>query len=285
MSNDATLKEKPAMNKSWFERLSAALLREPQDRAQLIALLRDAKQRHLLDADALAMIEGVLQVSEMQVRDVMIPRTQMVSIDDEQSLDDVLSIVIESGHSRFPVLGDNQHKIIGIIHAKDLLKYRDANSEFLMRDILRPAVLVPESKHLDVMLKEFRSNRNHMAIVIDEYGSVCGFVTIEDIIEQIIGDIEDEFDIDSDDHIKKHSATEFTINAQTPIEDFNNYFNSDLSDEEFATIGGLVVQAFGRLPKRGEKTTLAGYNFEVLHANNRRIRLLKLTVTARPIQE
>lgn len=278
MNDVVSLKEKQKINKSWFERLGSALMREPQDRTQLIALLRDAQQRQLLDADALAMIEGVLQVSEMQVRDVMVPRTQMVSIDEDQKLSELLSIIIESGHSRFPVLGDSQHNVAGIVHAKDLLKYRDVDAEFLIRDILRPAVVVPESKRLDVMLKEFRSNRNHMAIVIDEYGSVSGFVTIEDIIEQIVGDIEDEFDIDTDDHIKKHSATEFTVNAQTTIEDFNDYFNSQLSDEEFATIGGLVVHSFGHLPKRGEKTTLGHFNFEVLHANNRRIRLLKLTV-------
>lgn len=276
MSNEQSIKDSD--NKSWFERLSYALLREPQDREQLVDLLRDAEQRELLDSDALAMIEGVLQVSEMKVRDIMIPRTQMTSIDEDQDIHQFLPTVIESGHSRFPVLSDNQNKVVGIIHAKDLLKYSDDSVEFSMRDILRPAVIVPESKRLDVLLKEFRANRNHMAIVIDEYGSLSGFVTIEDILEQIVGDIEDEFDIDADALIKKHSDSEFIVNAQTPIDEFNDYFHSEFSDEEFDTIGGLVIQSLGHLPKRGEKTIIQHYTFEILHANKRRIRLLKMTL-------
>ncbi len=271
------------VHRSWLERLSHVLLGEPKDREQLIELLRDAQQRHLLDSDALAMIEGVLQVSEMQVRDIMVPRAQMVVIERDVDLQDTLPVITESEHSRFPVIAENRDEVIGILLAKDLLGYfvPGRSVAFNVRDILRPAVFIPEGKRLNVLLKEFRANRNHMAIVVDEYGGVAGLVTIEDVLEQIVGEIEDEHDIDEDSFIKKHSISNYTVKALTPIEDFNNYFGSDFSDAEFDTIGGLVVHGFGRVPRRGESVTLSGYRFKVLHADNRRVHLLQVSMQLR----
>jgi len=264
------------ITKSWLERLSDLLIREPKDREQLMAVLRDAEDRDILSSDMLSMIESVLQVSEMQVREVMVPRSQMVVIEKEDSLEKILPIVIESGHSRFPVVADDD--VTGILMAKDLLVYGfQEKSNFNMREILRPAVFVPQSKRLDILLREFRVNRNHMAIVIDEYGHVAGLVTIEDVLEQIVGDIEDEYDIDEDDDIKKHEDGRYTIKASTAIDDFNDYFNTQFSDEEFDTIGGLVAKAFGHLPKRGETISLNHYHFKVLHSDNRRIHLLEMS--------
>ena len=265
--------------RNWLYRLSQALLPEPQDRKQLIDLLRDAQQRDLLNADTLAMIEAVLVFSEMKVRDIMVPRNQMVVVNEKQSLDSIFTIVIDSGHSRFPAIGDRPDEVVGILHAKDLLrfKYSDAN-KFNLIKILRPAVIVPESKRLDVLLKEFRTNRNHMAIVVNEYGGVAGFVTIEDVLEQIVGDIEDEFDIDEDAYIKKHSDRYYIIKAHMPIEEFNEYFHDKLAGNDADSIGGLVIHAFGCLPKRGESITIKRYTFKVLNCDNRRIRLLQATV-------
>lgn len=283
MSNDHA---KSTPSRSWLERLSQALLREPQDRAQLVELLRDAEQRDLLDAQALAMIEGVLQISDMQVRDIMVPRAQMVIVEEKAELKDFLSEVIESGHSRFPVIGENKDEVIGILLAKDLLAYSTAETQdnFNMREILRPAVFVPESKRLDKLLQEFRRNRNHMAMVVDEYGGVAGLVTIEDVLEQIVGEIEDEYDIDDESYIKQHSRTQFIVKALTPIEEFNQHFNVQLATDNFDTIGGLVTHAFGHLPKRGETTQIEQFRFKVLHADNRRIRLLRMTIRPKPIE-
>ncbi len=272
--------------RSWLEKLSQALLREPQDREQLTALLRDAEQRNLLDAGALAMIEGVLNVSDMQVRDVMVPRSQMVVVKADDSPESILSVVVESAHSRFPVIGDTRDEVVGILLAKDLLGYfaqclsRNGDDEprFNLRDLIRPAVFIPESKRLNVLLNEFRANRNHMAIVVDEYGGVAGLVTIEDVLEQIVGDIEDEHDIDDDVSIIRHSDNKYTVKALTPIEDFNEYFGADFSDEDFDTIGGLLMHEFGHLPKRGEVCNLGRYRFKVLRADSRRIYLLRLTI-------
>jgi len=242
--------------------------------------LRDAQQRRLLDSDALAMIEGVLQVSEMQVRDIMVPRAQMVVIEHDVGLQNILPIITESEHSRFPVIVESRDEVIGILLAKDLLSYfvpgRDV--AFNVRDILRPAVFIPEGKRLNVLLKEFRANRNHMAIVVDEYGGVAGLVTIEDVLEQIVGEIEDEHDIDEDAFIKKHSESNYTVKALTPIDDFNNYFDSAFSDAEFDTIGGLVVHGFSRVPRRGETVTIDSFRFKVLHADNRRVHLLQVSM-------
>lgn len=274
-------------HQSWLKKLSQVLLRDPGDREQLVSLLRDAEGRGLLDADALAMIEGVLNVSDMQVRDVIVPRSQMVVIKESDSPESFLPTVIESAHSRFPVVGDSRDEIVGILLAKDVLAYfgeRNAQGDdkettrFNLRDMLRPAVIVPESKRLNVLLKDFRTNRNHMAIVVDEYGGVAGLVTIEDVLEQIVGDIEDEHDFEDDVFIVSHSDARYTLKALTPIDEFNEYFNTDFSDEEFDTIGGLLMQEFGRLPERGESCTLGRYQFTVLRADSRRIYLLRLNV-------
>lgn len=270
--------ETQTTQRSWLDRLSDALLREPQDREQLISLLRDSEQRHLLDADALAMIEGILQFSEMHVRDVMIPRAQTIVINENEQLTEFLPTVIESTHSRFPVTGSIKDEVIGILHAKDLLQYSLSDKPFSMRDILRPARFIPESKRLDVLLKEFRIERNHMAVVVDEYGSVSGIVTIEDILEQIVGNIEDEFDVDEEIFIKKLSDSEFIVKGLTPIAEFNAYFSTHLSDLEFDTIGGLIAQKFGHMPQRGESISLNNFTFTVITADKRRLHLLQMTV-------
>lgn len=265
--------------RSWVERLSNALLREPKDREQLVELLRDAQRRNLLDAEALGMIESVLQVGEMQVRDIMIPRAQMVVVNRDVTPDVVLPMIIESGHSRFPVISDNRDEVVGILLAKDLLRYRfDTDANFDIKDVMRPAVFIPESKRLNVLLKEFRASRNHLAIVVDEYGGVAGMVTIEDVLEQIVGEIEDEHDIDEDAYIRKRNETSYILKALTPVEHFNEYFGADFSDEEFDTIGGCVTQAFGHMPKRGESVSLGNFEFKVLRADNRRVHILALTV-------
>jgi len=259
---------------SLLERLSSLLLREPEDREQLIELLHSAFERHLVDAEALSMMEGVLQVSETQVRDVMIPRSQADMLDVADSPQDFIPFVIEKAHSRFPVFEDNRDNVIGILLAKDLLRFY-AEEEFNVREMLRPAVFVPESKRLNVLLKEFRANRNHIAIVVDEYGGVAGLVTIEDVIEQIVGDIEDEYDFDeTEDNILLDRGGRFRVKAGTEIGDFNNYFNSTFSDTDFDTVGGMVVGRFGRLPKRGESITIDGYGFQVLRADSRKVHSL-----------
>jgi magnesium and cobalt transporter len=259
---------------SLLERLSSLLLREPEDRDQLIELLHGAFERHLLDAEALSMIEGVLQVSETQVRDVMIPRSQTDMIDVAESPEKFIPFVIETAHSRFPVFEDNRDNVIGILLAKDLLRFY-AEEEFEVREMLRPAVFVPESKRLNVLLKEFRANRNHIAIVVDEYGGVSGLVTIEDVIEQIVGDIEDEFDFDeTEDNILLDRNGRYRVKAVTEIADFNNYFGTSFPDEDFDTVGGLVVGHFGRLPKRGETIVVDGFTFQVLRADSRKVHSL-----------
>ncbi|MEO5694021.1 MAG: transporter associated domain-containing protein [Usitatibacter sp.] len=259
---------------SLLERLSSLLLREPEDREQLIELLHSAFERHLLDAEALSMIEGVLQVSETQVRDVMIPRSQLDMIDVKGSPAEFIPFVIETAHSRFPVFEENRDNVIGILLAKDLLRFY-AESEFNVREMLRPAVFVPESKRLNVLLKEFRGNRNHIAIVVDEYGGVSGLVTIEDVIEQIVGDIEDEYDFDeTEDNILVDRSGRYRVKAITEIGDFNEHFGTRFPDEDFDTVGGLVVGRFGRLPKRGETIVVEGYTFQVLRADSRKIHSL-----------
>jgi magnesium and cobalt transporter len=270
--------------RSWIDRLSQALLGEPQDREQLIALLRDAQERGLFDVDAQAMIEGVLQVAEMQVRDIMIPRSQMVVVNRDSDPKELIAVAIESGHSRFPVIGDSRDEVAGVLLAKDLLRYsaRHDPEQFAIRELLRPAVFVPESKRLNVLLKQFRASRNHLAIVVDEYGGVAGMVTIEDVLEQIVGEIEDEHDIDEESFIRKYSDVNFTVKALTPIEDFNEYFGTDFSDQEFDTIGGLVTHNLGRLPKRGETILIDAFSFKVLNADNRRIRLMQVTLLQSP---
>jgi magnesium and cobalt transporter len=259
---------------SLLERLSSLLLREPEDRDELIELLHHAFERKLLDAEALSMIEGVLQVSETQVRDVMIPRSQMDVIDVAEHPEKFIPFVIEKAHSRFPVFEDNRDNVIGILLAKDLLRFY-AEEEFNMREMLRPAVFVPEAKRLNVLLKEFRANRNHIAIVVDEYGGVSGLVTIEDVIEQIVGDIEDEYDFDeTEDNILVDRSGRYRVKAVTEIADFNEKFGTHFSDEDYDTVGGLVVGRFGRLPKRGESINIDGYAFQVLRADSRKVHSL-----------
>ncbi len=261
----------PESKPGLLERLSTLLLREPEDRAQLITLLHSAYERNLLDAEALSMMEGVIQVSERQVREIMLPRAQMDVIDISEPPEQFIPFVIETAHSRFPVIDGNKDNIIGILLAKDLLRYY-AGEEFNVRDMLRPAVFVPESKRLNVLLRDFRGNRNHMALVVDEYGGVCGMVTIEDVLEQIVGEIEDEYDFDEDeDNIILVGKGHWRVKASTEIEDFNKALGSDFSDEEYDTVGGLVLQAAGQLPKRGERIAIGDMIFTVLRVDSRRL--------------
>ncbi len=269
--------------RSWLERLGQVLQPEPKDRDELLQFLKDSHQRGLLDADAFGMIEGVLEVAEMQVRDIMIPRSQMDVVDRDASLQEMLPTIIKCAHSRFPVIGESRDEVNGILLAKDLLPFVANGGEgFNIRDILRPALFVPESKRLNVLLKEFRSSRNHMAVVVDEYGGVAGLVTIEDVLEQIVGEIEDEHDVEEEDSdIVRVADHRYMVRALTPIEDFNEFFATNFSDEEFDTIGGLVLNGFGRMPKRGEQVILGHFRFSVLRADNRRIYLLEV----RPVQD
>jgi magnesium and cobalt transporter len=257
-----------------LERIGAILMREPEDREQLVEVLRSSYERNLMDADALTMIEGVLQVSELQARDIMVPRAQMDVVDIHETPEQFLPKVIEAGHSRFPVIGENKDDIVGILLAKDLLRYF-AGQEFQVREMLRPAVFIPESKRLNVLLRDFRRNRNHMAIVVDEYGGAAGLVTIEDVLEQIVGEIEDEYDFDETEaNILMDRNGLYRVKAQTEIGDFNDTFGTQFSDEEFDTIGGLVLSKFGRLPKRGEETVIDGLRLRVLRADSRRLHTL-----------
>ncbi len=263
-------------SKGWRRRLLEAA--KPRSREELTELLRLAGADGLVDADALAMIEGVMEVADLQVRDIMIPRSQMVVLDRDAPPASLLPVIVESGHSRFPVIGEDRDQVVGLLLAKDLLRhYAEGDpASFDMREVLRPAVFVPESKRVNVLLKEFRGSRNHMAVVVDEYGGVAGLVTIEDVVEEIVGDIEDEYDIEEDQTIRRDADGAFVVHALTLIEDFNDFFSSDFSDEEFDTIGGLVMHQFGRLPKRGEQASLDGFEFKVLRADRRRIDLLRV---------
>ena len=250
---------------------------EPRDVGELIEALRDASDRGLLGSDALVMLEGVLSVADMQVRDIMVPRSQIVFVERDEPADKLLARVVESGHSRFPVIGGDRDQILGILLAKDLLRLHAAGEEpFEMREFMRPAIFVPESKRLNVLLKEFRRSRNHIAIVVDEYGGVSGLVTIEDVIEQIVGEIDDEHDTEDDQLIRREGPREFTVSALAPIAEFNKYFGTEFSDEEYDTIGGLVMQEFGRLPRRGETIHVHKWEFRILRADRRRIDSLRV---------
>jgi magnesium and cobalt transporter len=275
----SSMSEEDNANPSWLERLSHALLREPHDRKQLIELLHDAKNRQLLDADALGMIEGVLQVSEMKVRDITIPRPQMIVVEEDTTPETALPIIIEAGHSRFPVVGENRDQVVGILLAKDLLKHSSqSTSTVKIRDLARPATFIPESKRLDVLLKEFRLSRNHMAIVVDEYGSIAGLVTIEDVLEQIVGDIVDEHDTTEQElFIKQLSDLEYSVKALTPINEFNEYFNTDYEHEDFDTVGGLILHKFSYLPKPGETIEIDDLKISIIQAEMRGIKLIKVT--------
>ncbi|MBK1695285.1 magnesium/cobalt efflux protein [Chromatium weissei] len=263
---------------SWLAFLRQRLNNEPQSREQIIDFLKNARQHELLDTDALSMIEGVLQVSDLRVRDIMIPRAEMVALRRDDPLEKILQTAVKSAHSRFPVVGDDKGEVVGILLAKDLLTFCVENGRraFNIRDLLRSAVFVPDSKRLNVLLKEFRSSRNHMAIVVDEYGSAAGLVTIEDVLEQIVGEIDDEHDYDEGSGIFRRDECEFSVKARTTIEDFNDYFGVDFSNDEFDTIGGLVINALGHLPKRGETVELGVFHFTVMRADSRRVHLLNV---------
>jgi magnesium and cobalt transporter len=287
--NDENINPDKEQKRSWLERLGQALQGELKDRDQLIEVLQEAQKNNIIDYDALTMIEGVIGVSEMQVRDIMIPRAQMVVVERDADLKVILETAVESAHSRFPAVGENRDEVVGILLAKDLLPYflGGETTRFNLRDILRPAVFIPESKRLNVLLKEFRASRNHIAIVVDEYGGVAGMVTIEDVLEQIVGEIEDEHDVEEEAYIFEHRNGEYTVKAITPIEDFNEHFQADFSEEEFDTIGGLVMNGFGHMPKRGEMLDLGDFHFKVLRASNRQIYLLQVSrreVEAEPSQ-
>jgi magnesium and cobalt transporter len=261
-------------HRGWLERLSAFLSRQPEDREELIEILHAAYDRNLMDADGLAMIEGVLQVGEMQVRDIMIPRSQMDVVDINETPEQFLPRVIETAHSRFPVVDGEKDNVLGILLAKDLLRLQ-VGEELDMRDTLRPAIFIPEAKRLNVLLKEFRASRNHMAIVVDEYGGVAGLVTIEDVLEQIVGDIEDEYDFDeTEDNIIRDKTGRYRVKAATEIADFNAAMGTDFSDGDYDTVGGLVLSRFGRLPKRGESIEFDGIKVQVLRADSRRVHTL-----------
>lgn len=261
---------------TWLARLRQFLQAEPQNQDELVDLLRDAQIRALISAETLAMLEGAILFSKMRARDIMLPKHQMICIKQHDEYQNIITIVTHTGHSRFPVTGENPDDIIGILHAKDLLRYQPDNIEsFDLLDICRQAFFIPESRPLDSLLSEFKSNKNHMAIVVDEYGEVSGFVTIEDIIEQIIGDIEDEFDVDDDAYIKSHEGKHFIIKAHTPIEEFNEQLTAKFSDETYDSIGGIVMNKFGYLPKRGECILIDGFEFKIINADARRIKLLE----------
>src|ERR1700683_4150718 len=275
-----SMSEQPTGNTGrWLKRITQSMSGEPRDLPELIEDLREASERGLFDGDALVMLEGVLAVADMQVRDIMVPRSQMVFVERDEPPDKLVERVVESGHSRFPVIGEDRDQIVGILLAKDLLRLQaEGDAAFEIREYMRPAIFVPESKRLNVLLKEFRRNHNHIAMVVDEYGGVCGLVTIEDVIEQIVGEIDDEHDVEEDQTIRKQRPRESTVRALTPIADFNQYFSTAFSDEEYDTIGGLLMQEFGRLPRRGETIKIGGLRFRILRADRRRIDLFGVTV-------
>jgi magnesium and cobalt transporter len=263
----------------WLKRITQSFSAEPQDREELLAVLREAGERGLIDSEALTMLEGVLEVGDIQVRDIMVPRAQMVCVRREDPSQTIMPIVVESGHSRFPVMDGDRDDIVGILLAKDLLRLciSDQDERFDIREYMRPAVFVPESKRLNVLLKDFRRNRHHMAIVVDEYGGVSGLVTIEDVMEQIVGEIDDEFDVEEDLNIRKDADRQYTVRGVTRIDEFNEYFGSDLSEEEgFDTVAGLLMKELGRLPRRGESANIAGFEFRVSRADRRRIDALRV---------
>ena len=264
--------------RSWLSKIGQLFSSEPRSRRDLEDVLSVAADNEVIDDDAHSIIQGAMQVADMQARDIMIPRAQMVVIKAESSLEEILPQIIRSAHSRYPVIGDNPDDILGILLAKDLLPQilKKDNDDFDIRDLLRQTVVVPESKRLNVLLREFRENRNHMAIVIDEYGGVAGLVTIEDVLEEIVGEIEDETDVEEDQHIRRIGDGEFFIKALTPIEEFNAYFKTRFSDEEFDTIGGLVIHAFGHMPVRNETTRIDQLEFKIINADQRKIHSLRM---------
>ncbi|MGL5006970.1 MAG: CNNM family magnesium/cobalt transport protein CorC [Plesiomonas sp.] len=280
MSDDHSQHTDGPSKKGFFSQLLTQLFHgEPKNRSDLFDVIRDSEQNDLIDQETREMIEGVMEISELRVRDIMIPRSQIVTLKKNQTLDECIDVIIQSAHSRFPVISEDKDHIEGLLMAKDLLPFmRSDAAQFEMDSVIRPAVVVPESKRVDRMLKDFRSQRYHMAIVIDEFGGVSGLVTIEDILEEIVGDIEDEYDEEDDRDIRQLSRHTFAVSALAPIDDFNSAFNTHFSDEEVDTIGGLIMQSFGHLPARGEHVTIDNYQFKVTMADSRRIIQVRVTI-------
>jgi Putative Mg2+ and Co2+ transporter CorC len=287
MSDEQQPSTSPSSRKKWLERLSHLFQGEPKDRHELVSVIQDAEEREVIDEETKEMIEGVLEIAELRVRDIMIPRSQMVTIRRNQPVESFLPIIIESAHSRFPIINEDKDHVEGILLAKDLLRFAlgETDEPFSFDQVLRPAVVVPESKRVDRLLKEFQQQRYHMAIVVDEFGGVSGLVTIEDILELIVGEIEDEYDAgeEEQEQIRRISKNAYAVHALTPIEEFNDYFDTHFSDEEVDTVGGLIMHAFGHLPKKGESVSLDGFDFKVIHADRRR--LLQLHVRIPPTHE
>ncbi|MGB0514405.1 MAG: HlyC/CorC family transporter [Wenzhouxiangellaceae bacterium] len=275
-SNDTSPSSNGSGGKTWLERLGRAFGADPRSREDLLDLLREAEQSGLIEAETLTMIEGALEVDELQVRDAMIPRSQMVVIHKGDTLEQILPLILESGHSRFPVVGEGKDEIQGILLAKDLLRLFSRDSQERLTDLIREPVIIPESKRLNILLREFRLNRNHMAIVVDEYGGVAGLITIEDVLEEIVGEIDDEHDAETVEDIRKLDSDRHLVQALTLIEDFNEWFRTEFSDDEFDTVGGLVVSEFGRLPEIGESVDLGGWRFKITAADDRRLHAMEV---------
>ena len=284
MSDDNPHSSRGSAGKSWLERIASIFSAEPQDISDLQDIISEAQMRNLIDTDTKSMLQGVLDVSSMRARDIMIPRSQMATIDIDDSVEDMLPILLENNHSRYPVVNEDKDHIEGILLVKDLLQYAlDTNkTDWHLRDVLRPAVIIPESKRVDALLKEFRQKRYHMAIVVDEYGGVSGLVTIEDILEQIVGEIEDEHDDEEEHDIKKMASRVFQVSALTPLDEFNESFDTDFDEEDADTIGGIVLHAFGHMPSRGESIELKGLTFKVSKANSRRLVQLQVIRAKEP---
>jgi magnesium and cobalt transporter len=281
MSEDNPPSTSGSANKSWIGKIVQTFTGEPNSKEELVDVINDAQEREVINTETREMIEGVMEVSEMRVRDIMIPRAQMRTIEIDQSVEEFLPTILESAHSRFPVINEDKDHIEGVLLAKDLLEYAFIpGKEFELRNILRPAVIVPESKRVDVLLKEFRQQRYHMAIVVDEYGGVSGLVTIEDILELIVGEIEDEHDVEEDenDGIRPLNKHTYSVKALTPLEDFNKFFESSFDEEEADTIGGIVLKAFGHMPQRDEEVDINDINFKVTNSDKRRLVQLKVTL-------
>ncbi|MEP0354837.1 MAG: CNNM family magnesium/cobalt transport protein CorC [Paraglaciecola sp.] len=281
MSEDNPPSTNGSANKGWIDKIVQTFTGEPQNKEELFGVIAEAEQREVINPETKEMLEGVMEVSEMRVRDIMIPRAQMKTIEIDQGVEEFLPILLESAHSRFPVINEDKDHIEGILLAKDLLEYAFIpGKEFELKNILRPAVIVPESKRVDVLLKEFRQKRYHMAIVVDEYGGVSGLVTIEDILELIVGEIEDEHDVEEDDYdgIRPLNKYTYSVKALTTLEDFNKFFETNFNEEDADTIGGIVLKAFGHLPQRDEKVTIEGIEFKVTNSDKRRLLQLKVTL-------
>lgn len=286
MSDDNPHSSRGSASRSWLERIASIFTAEPQDLSDLEDIISEAALRQLIDTDTKDMLQGVLDVSKVRARDIMVPRSQMATIDIEQPLADVLPILLENNHSRYPVVNEDKDHIEGILIVKDLLQYAldPNNTDWQWRDLVRPAVIIPESKRVDALLREFRQKRYHMAIVVDEYGGVSGLVTIEDILEQIVGEIEDEHDDDEEHDIKKMASRVFQVSALTPLEEFNETFGTEFDEEDADTIGGIVLHAFGHMPAQGESIVLGDLTFKVSKANSRRLMQLQVT-RARPTEQ